>query len=332
MWITSCLSTVRTPTCIALGNFDGVHRGHLKVIEPILHVPGHATSEQADARSHPDTARDQHQPGVATVVTFCPHPQEFFSGQRRDLLTPLNEKAQLLRAIGVEQLVLLPFDHTLAALSPVEFVRSILVEQLQAQRISVGQDFCFGRQRSGTTADLVAIAARYGVTVDVIPLYLEQGERISSSAIRQALAAGDLQRATRLLGRSYTLVGEVSQGQQLGRTLGFPTANLQIPGEKFVPCSGVYSVWVNLTGEANDEPNRPGVMNIGVRPTVDGTTRTVEVHLLDWSGDLYGQTLSVRLERFLRAEQKFPSLEALKAQIEHDCTVARSHLTVSPLR
>lgn len=258
-----------------------------------------------------------------TVVTFDPHPQEFFSGQQRTLLTPRAEKIKQLEEIGVDQLVLLPFDRDLAQLEPQAFVAEVLVRQLQAKRIGVGEDFRFGRQRAGTALDLQAIAAGYGIDTTIVPLYLLDGERASSSQIRQALTHGDLETAHHLLGRSYSLTGIVVKGQQLGRTIGFPTANLELPPEKFLPRWGVYSVWV----EGVSFQSQPGVMNIGCRPTVSGDRPTVEVYLLDWSGDLYGQTLTVHLDRFLRPEAKFDSLDALKAQIQQDCQTARSSLS-----
>lgn len=253
-----------------------------------------------------------------TVVTFQPHPRQFFAGESRPLLTPLPEKIQILRSIGVKQLVLLPFNKALASLSPEDFVRTILIESLAAQQISVGQNFCFGARRSGTAIDLQRIAGEFGVPVEIVPLYCSNDERISSSAIREALSAGDPQRAARLLGRPYELIGEIVQGKQLGRTIGFPTANLQVPDDKFIPCKGVYSVWV---AGVVAQPLR-GVMNIGNRPTVAGQNQTIEVHLLNWSGDLYGKTLTVALDRFLRPEQKFASLDELKAQIRLDCLAA----------
>lgn len=286
-----------------------------------------------------------------TVVTFDPHPQEFFTGQPRKLLTPLTEKVELLAAMGVEQLVLLPFDRELAALSAAEFVEEILVRQLQVSRISVGMDFRFGKGRAGTAADLEAIANSYGIDVTLVGLQTCGTERISSSIIRESLVSGDLQRANQLLGRPYSLVGTVVGGQQLGRTIGFPTANIQLPPEKFLPRFGVYAVRVLMKQpeariEDESSPDRldfpkpaisdrasdlsfiNGVMNVGCRPTVDGQQPTVEVHLLDWCGDLYGQTLSVSLVEFLRTEQKFASLEALKTQIHADCDVARKVLAV----
>jgi len=339
VWITSCLDTVETPTTVALGNFDGVHLGHRQVIQPILESKG-GKAMGANAQAVVAARLDlELQLGYATVLTFQPHPQEFFTGQTRELLTPLDEKVQHLERLGVEQLVLLPFNQELAALTPEEFVDKILVRGLKVRAISVGQDFCFGRKRLGTSTDLKAIASHYGITVHIVPLQTLEGDRISSSAIRHALQQGDIARANRLLGRPYALVGRVEPGQQLGRTIGFPTANVQVSAEKFLPCLGVYAVLVTgetLDGGSNasaDLPGRgiPGVMNIGYRPTVAGTQRTVEVHLLDWSGELYGQTLTVSLEQFLRPEQKFASLDELKAQIQRDADTARSHLAALQL-
>lgn len=318
MWITSSLDTVLTPTAVALGNFDGVHQGHRQVIRPVLECVS-PTGEAAHA----------------TVVTFYPHPQEFFTGQRRHILTPLHEKIALLKAIGVNQLVLLPFNRELASLSPEAFVKTILVEHLQACRVSVGSNFCFGQKRSGTVADLQAIGADHGIEVAIAPLAMLAEERVSSSAIRQALQAGKIPQANRLLGRSYRLIGQVVGGQQRGRTIGFPTANLQLPAEKFLPRQGVYAVKVYL-GELDEHGQLPttmvvpGVMNLGIRPTVDGSHETVEVHLLDWSGDLYGKNLCVTLEHFLRPEQKFASLDALKAQIQADCLAAKALFSTVP--
>lgn len=266
-----------------------------------------------------------------TVVTFYPHPREFFTGQRRLLLTPIPEKAQHLQNLGVQQLILLPFDQALADLSPAAFVEQILVQSLQVQQISIGQDFCFGRQRSGTIADLQQLAVQHGIPVEVASLCLHEGQRISSSAIRQALTQGELAQANQWLGRSYTLVGQVCAGQQLGRTIGFPTANLKLPEDKFLPRSGVYSVWGKSAGL---DGRKPGVMNLGYRPTMhgqqlDGQQLTAEVHLLDWSGDLYGHTLTVELEHFLRPEQKFASLNELKAQIQRDSEQSRTLLATA---
>ena len=307
MWIISSLTSAKTPTRVALGNFDGIHQGHRQVIQPIL--------------SDSEFLLSGSEKTFPTVVTFSPHPKEFFTGECRPLLTPLAEKVQHLESLGVEQLILLPFDEALASLTPQEFVEKILVQQLQAKQVSVGENFRFGKCRAGTTDDLQAIAALHQVIVSIVPLYTTAGDRVSSSAIRHALEQGNPRQAAQLLGRPYALVGEVVKGQQLGRTIGFPTANLAVPNEKFLPQKGVYRVRVK-----SSIAEGLGVMNIGDRPTVAGQEPpkpTIEVHLLDWSGDLYGQTLTVELESFLRPEQKFSSLDDLKAQIQRDCQVAR---------
>lgn len=320
VWVASSTEGLLTPTAVALGKFDGVHLGHQRVIQPVL--PSVWGGENLD-----HTDRKNLRP-YSTVVTFDPHPHEFFTGLPRDLLTPLDEKVAQLRSLGVEQLVLLPFDRELSALSPEEFVDKILVKQLQCQQISVGQDFCFGKKRMGTAQDLQLLAAKYNIPVTIAPIQTDtenlltaDDTRISTSLIRDSLEAGDIPKANRLLGRPYSLTGVVVTGQKLGRTIGFPTANMQLPKDKFLPRHGVYAIKVIMPD--NSTTQQFGVMNIGNRPTVNGIDTRVEVHLLDWSGDLYGQNLVVQLVKFLRPEQKFPSLEALKNQIRLDSTAAQ---------
>ncbi len=350
MWITSSLTTAITPTAIALGNFDGVHLGHQAVIGSVVPTASKAAppfstgiSDQTGAALRGLSNRQRVQASgvnptqaagtlvtpIPTVMTFFPHPQEFFSRQARPLLTPLPEKAAQISRLGIEQLVLLPFDQHLANLSPEDFVESLLIDQLRVTSISVGKDFCFGYRRQGSVDDLKTLAARYGVQVHITPLTCLGTERISSSRIRQALATADLETVRALLGRPYSLTGRVVQGQQLGRTLGFPTANLLLPAEKFLPQTGVYSVWVQ---GATQTPYDlvPAVMNLGTRPTVKGLALIAEIHLLNWAGNLYGKTLDVHLHSFLRPEQKFDSLADLKTQIQRDCQQALEELTRSP--
>jgi riboflavin kinase/FMN adenylyltransferase len=343
VWVASSSEGLLTPTAVALGKFDGVHLGHQRVIQPVLHAGANlSVASSPQLKENQQLANQKYI--YSTVVTFDPHPQEFFTGQPRTLLTPLDEKVQQLRSLGVEQLVLLPFDKELSALTPEEFVQKILVQQLRCQQISIGEDFCFGEKRSGTAKDLQLIAAKHNIPVTIVPLqtYTDnsptesscistnptQDARISTSLIRQTLEQGDIENANLLLGRLYTLLGVVVQGQQLGRTIGFPTANLQLPKEKFLPRQGVYAVRVSILSETSDvAPSETlGVMNIGKRPTVNGTYSSAEVHLFDWSGDLYGKKLAVELVKFLRPEQKFASLEALKTQIQLDCVVAKEIL------
>ena len=310
MQVISDLTTIKTPTSIALGNFDGIHRGHSLVIAAAL--------KKSSSHAH------------STLLTFHPHPRQFFSGQPHSLLTPLPEKIAYLQTLGLEQVVLLPFDQKIARLTPEEFVTEILVQQLQAVQVSVGANFHFGRDRSGHAEDLARLAQAHDIQPQIIPLqnlHLDTHSpetaglsHISSSSIRHHLSLGQISSANLLLGRPYTLMGTVIQGKKLGRTIGFPTANIQIPAEKFLPRYGVYAVTVIYQGK-----RLPGVMNVGDRPTVDAKSFDphVEVHLLDWQGNLYGETLSIELQAFLRPEQKFPSIDALKAQINIDVEVAR---------
>ena len=301
MLIASSTEQIKTPTAIALGNFDGIHQGHRRVLRSII-----------ESSSGGDRV-------YSSVVSFTPHPREFFTGQKLQLLTPVEEKAELLAELGMEQLVLLPFDQNLASLSPQQFVKQVLVEQLQTTFVSVGTDFRFGYQREGTGTDLQKIAAEYGIEVRLNSLHKcrdnqNREVRVSSSLIRQALTKGDIKTANFMLNRPYSLGGKVVTGKQLGRTIGFPTANLELPEAKFLPRFGVYAVEVLL-----DNATHKGVMNIGCRPTVAGEFPTIEVHLLNWSGDLYDRHLKVNLIEFLRPEQKFESVEALKEQIAKDC-------------
>jgi riboflavin kinase / FMN adenylyltransferase len=297
--INSSLDNLLTPTAIALGNFDGIHRGHLEVIRPVLANDNSALYK--------------------TVVTFAPHPQQYFTGQPRQLLTPHQERAVILERLGIQQLILLPFDRELVKLSPQEFVDWILDRQIQAKFISVGEDFRFGNQRAGAATDLVNLTAKLGIPTRIAPLETDGDSRISSSRIRAALLAADLKLTQALLGRYYSIVGMVVSGQEIGRSIGFPTANLQYPAEKFLPRQGVYCVRV----DTDTQTQLPAVMNIGKRPTVNGVNTTVEVHLLDWDGDLYDREITVYLHHFLRTEQKFADLSALTSQIQADCTATR---------
>jgi len=292
---------VSSPTAIALGNFDGLHLGHQRVISAILGTPQ-----------------------ISTVVSFDPHPQEFFSKTLRPQLTPLPEKQVLLERLGVQQLVVLPFTASLAQLSYTEFMERILQNYLQAERIAVGFNFRFGKDRKGTIYDLKRV---WGDRLTIISEQsLSEAVRISSSNIRTALGNGNLELAQRMLGRPYSLTGTVVHGQQLGRKLGFPTANLLLPERKFLPRYGVYAVHVDCIHGSN----LVGVMNIGMRPTVEnGHIRDVhrpviEVHIIDWEGNLYGSEMRVKLMGFLRPEQKFHSLEELKQQIIRDCSSAKT--------
>ena len=301
----------RRPTAIALGSFDGLHAGHRRVIAAAV-----AGARAAGA------------PLVPTVVSFWPHPREVLFGETRLRLDLPAEKLHLLDPLGIEQLVLVPFTPELSALAPAAFVEQVLVGQLRAGLVVVGENFRFGAGRSGDTASLRQLAAAHGVAVQVLPMLDEGGQRLSSSRIRRALAVGDLVEAARLLDRPYRFCGLVVQGRGLGRTLGWPTANLQVDGRKFLPMEGVYAAraWLldreQSPAEALPEA-LPAVMNLGPQPTVDPTAPSaVEVHLLERRLELVGRDLLVEPVALLRRQQRFADLSALVAQISADAAQA----------
>lgn len=309
------------PSAIALGSFDGLHRGHRRVIAAVA------------------GGCDRHSDAVPTVVSFWPHPREVLHGETRLRLDLPEEKLVLLAPLGIRQLVMVPFTTQLAALSPEAFVATVLAEQLQARLVAVGENFRFGAGRAGTAEDLVRLGEACGMEVQVLPLLADGGGRVSSSRIRRALLAGDLEEAARLLERPYRFGGRVVAGRGLGRTLGWPTANLRVDGRKFLPQQGVYAVRVWLAAE----PRRPlaGVMNLGPQPTVDPEAPSaVEVHLLDPGAlhgdrrdgplDLLDAELIVEPIRFLRAQQRFAGLEELSAAIAADADQARKVLAADP--
>ena len=263
-------------------------------------------------------------PGIPTVVSFWPHPREVLYGETRLRLDLPSEKTTLLDPIGVKQLVLVPFDRSLASLTPEKFVNQILLQTLQARRIAVGANFRFGKNREGDASTLQDLATTSGIEVSVVPILEDHEGRMSSSRIRSALKEGDLEIAKKLMGRSYHFRGKVVTGRGLGRDLGWPTANLQVDGRKFLPGLGVYAAWV--WGENKKTPFS-AVMNLGPQPTVDPTSPSaVEVHLLDQEIDLIGKELLVEPVLRLREQKRFANLEALSTQIGLDAKLAKSIL------
>ena len=299
----------KTPTTLALGSFDGLHAGHRRVI---------ASVTQTD-----------HLDAIPTVVSFWPHPREVLHGEPRLRLDLPEEKLELLEPLGIQQLVLVPFNRQLAQLSAAEFVEQVLLGCLKARQIAVGANFRFGRGREGDTNTLRALAEAAGVQVSVLPILEDAGGRMSSSRIREALSNGDLQAASTLLGRPYRFRGTVVRGRGLGRELGWPTANLQVDGRKFLPGLGVYAAraWIQRDGEGRESEALPAVMNLGPQPTVDpNSPSAVEVHLLDRRIELVGQELVVEPVERLRGQQRFSGLEELSAQIGKDAAAARQRL------
>lgn len=294
----------RTPTALALGSFDGLHPGHRRVIEAVV----------------------KNAPGVPSVVSFWPHPREVLYSETRLRLDLPEEKLSLLEPLGIEQLVLVPFNKELSCLSAAAFIDQILIDTLKAKRIAVGANFRFGRDRKGDAEMLHRLGAAAGVDVAVIPILEDNQGRVSSSRIRAALEDGELQTATGLLNRPYRFTGRVVSGRGIGRTLGWPTANLQVDGRKFLPGLGVYAAWA--WQDSRDRP-LPAVMNLGPQPTVDpNSPSAVEVHLLDQQLDLEGCELLVEPVRRLRGQQRFADLEELSLQIGRDADEARSTLSL----
>ena len=262
--------------------------------------------------------------GVPTVVSFWPHPREVLSGETRLRLDLPSEKLDLLAPLGIEQLVLVPFTKDLARLSAEAFVDQVLIDTLEARRIAVGTNFRFGHNREGDAALLQELGSKRGIEVRLVPIVTDQGGRMSSSRIRSALETGDLDTAQLLLGRPYRFQGRVVRGRGLGRELGWPTANLQVDGRKFLPALGVYAAWAQIDGQ---DERLPAVMNLGPQPTVDPTSPSaVEVHLLDRTIDLENRLIRVQPVKRLRGQKKFSGLDALSQQIGLDAEQARERL------
>jgi riboflavin kinase/FMN adenylyltransferase len=290
------------PQALTIGNFDGVHRGHQAMLE--------RTVARARALKLP-----------ACVLTFEPHPREFFSPATAPArLTRLRDKLELMAASGVGRVHVARFDARLAALAAERFVEEVVVRGLRAAWLLVGRDFRFGAKRGGDFALLEKLAERSGFELEAMPEVALHGERVSSSAVRAALAAGDLAAAERLLGRPYTMSGRVAHGEKRGRELGFPTANLVL--RRPPPLAGVFVVECRIEGEAQW---RPGVASVGRRPTINPTTvPLLEAHLLDYSGHLYRRHLQVKFLAKLRDEEKYDGVLALRAAIACDAAQART--------
>ncbi|MBD8576430.1 bifunctional riboflavin kinase/FAD synthetase [Pseudomonas syringae] len=295
--------------CVAtIGNFDGVHRGHQAILARLR--------ERAVELGVP-----------SCVVIFEPQPREFFGPETAPArLARLRDKIELLRAEGVDRVLCLSFNQRLSRLDAAAFVDTILIDGLGVKHLEVGDDFRFGYDRKGDFDFLQQVGAAHSFTVEAAQTVEIDGVRVSSTKVRKALAASDFVLAERLLGRPFAIAGRVLHGQKLARQLGTPTANVQLKRRR-VPLSGVYLVSTHIDGQT-----WAGVANIGVRPTVAGDgSAHLEVHLLDFAGDLYGRRLTVVFHHKLRDEQRFASLEALKTAINADVAAARAHWHGQPL-
>jgi riboflavin kinase / FMN adenylyltransferase len=291
-------------TILTLGTFDGVHIGHKKILERILQHSQYENSE-------------------SLVLTFFPHPRMVLQDNSViKLLNTIPEKIELLEVAGVENLVIHPFDEKFSQLTAEEFVRDVLVNKFHIYKIIIGHDHRFGRNRTANIDDLIRFGKEYDFEVEQISVQEIQEISVSSTKIRTALDDGNMDLSNQYLGYPYFLSGIVIQGKQLGRTIGFPTANLKIEENyKLIPKNGVYIVSSSINNKTVY-----GLMNIGTNPTVGGTNQSIEVYYLDFNDDLYGQEMKVAILHRIRSEQKFESVELLKNQLQKDKTTAQNYL------
>ncbi len=293
-------SQAKIPTAVALGSFDGLHAGHKRVIREI-------TKNQA---------------GIPTVVSFWPHPREVLYGESKLRLYLPSEKVSLLQDLGVEQLVLVPFNKSLASLTAEDFFEEILLKKLQAKKIAVGENFRFGKDRNGDPSTLTKLCKKADLELSVVSILEDSQGRMSSSRIRSELKKGDINATNNLLGRPYNFRGIVKNGKGIGKTIGWPTANLEVDAKKLLPGLGVYVAWGQ---EINENRKYPAIMNLGPQPTIDPSTPSaVEVHLIDKDIDLTGKELIIEPIMRIRGQKKFKDLQELSHQISCDVNLARS--------
>lgn len=288
--------TPQNKTIVTIGTFDGVHIGHQKILKKITQIANEENYE-------------------SVVLTFFPHPRMVLQQDNSiKLLNTISEKEKLFKNIGIDHLIIHPFDEEFSKLSAEDFVKKILVDQLNIQKIVIGYDHRFGKDRSANLDDLIEFGIKYNFEVEQISAEEINNNAVSSTKIRNSLLDGDIETANSYLGYSYDFTGTVIKGKQLGRTIGFPTANISIEEEyKLLPKNGVYIVQTRI-----DSTDYFGMMNIGTRPTIDGTTQSIEVYILDFDKEIYNTKLTVSILNFIREEKKFESFEHLKEQIEKD--------------
>ncbi len=290
-------------TILTLGTFDGVHIGHKKILQKLTQ----------------NTPNDQYE---NVVLTFFPHPRMVLhENSNIKLINTIQEKQELLEEIGIENLVIHPFDEAFSQLTAEEFVKTVLVEKFHIQKIIIGHDHRFGRNRTANIDNLIDFGKEYGFEVSQISVQELNEISVSSTKIRNAILNGDIQLANDYLGYSYFITGTVVKGKQLGRTIGFPTANLKIEEKyKLIPQNGVYLVQTIINSKAIQ-----GMMNIGTNPTVGGQEQSIEIHLLDFEDDVYDQELKISILNRIRDEEKFSSLHLLQEQLQKDKIVAKNY-------
>lgn len=291
-------------TILTLGTFDGVHIGHKKILEKVIQ------------HTHDETYE-------SLVLTFFPHPRMILQERSEiKLLNTISEKIDLLEQLGIQNLVIHPFDESFSRLTAEEFVKTVLVEQFKIHKIIIGYDHRFGRNRTADINNLIEFGEKYDFEVEQISAQEINDISVSSTKIRNAINEGNMFLANKYLGYDYFLTGTIIKGKQLGRTIGFPTANLKIEEDyKLIPLKGVYIV----SSQINNQKVF-GMMNIGLNPTVGGEQLSIEIHFLNFGGDLYGQKISVSILKRIRGEEKFDSITLLKEQIEKDKTQTLSYI------
>ena len=298
--------TTQQPTVLTIGTFDGVHLGHQKIIERVV-----------------TTARQEGL--LATIFTFFPHPRMVVQHDKSlKLIHTLEEKKQLLQQLGVDLLVVQPFNEAFAQLTAEEFVSTILVQHLNVKKVIIGYDHRFGRNRTANINDMRLFGEKYGFAVEEISVQEVDEVSVSSTKIREALNKGDVITAEHYLGTPYSLTGTVVHGLKLGRTLGYPTANIQVTEDyKLIPKDGVYAVYSYI-----GERKVYGMMSIGKNPTIEGKGASIEVYFFDFNGDLYDRELTIYFVKYLREERKFSSVALLKKQLQDDETTARKAIAL----
>ncbi len=282
---------------VTSGTFDGVHLGHQKILGRL--------KELAERKQ-----------GETVLLTYWPHPRLILQPKDNNLrlLTTLTEKVKLMEELGVDHLIILPFTKELSQMSSEEFIREILVEKIQTKTLVIGYDHKFGKNREGSFEYLQSHSHLFGFDMEEISRQDVDDLAVSSTKIRTALAQGDISTASKYLGRPYFLSGQVVKGQQIGRSIGFPTANIHVVDNyKLLPRDGAYAVYAEVR-----KIRYKAILNIGDRPTVDGKKKTIEAHLIDFDGDVYGQELFIHFQEFLREEERFENLDALKNQLVID--------------
>lgn len=294
------------PTVITIGTFDGVHLGHQKIINKVV-----------------ESARRENL--LATIFTFFPHPRMIVQHDNSlKLIHTLSEKKEALKALGVDLLIVQPFNEKFANLTAEDFVHKLLVERLNAKKVIIGYDHRFGKGRTADIKDMERFGEQYGFAVEEIPVEEINEVSVSSTAIRNALLSGKMDIAERYLAAPYSLTGTVVHGMKLGRSIGYPTANIVVDDKyKLIPKDGVYAVYSLI-----NQQKVYGMMSIGKNPTIEGKGSSIEVHFFDFNNDIYDQQITIYFIKYLREEQKFDSIELLKQQIANDETAARKAIAL----